>query len=166
MSCYSVFFVAIHLSMKIKSMWLSLLFWDIGSMVAIVKMTLLFFFQYFILSVVLSFRTNHYWVLFPTFFDDSWYWNLCVLLFAAPETPAEVSKASIRSEVWTKLQSDGVTTSSNIFLNRIPNFKGTDEAAQRFSETEEFKTANTICINADKAQEKIQYFTVQVCNNL
>ena len=84
----------------------------------------------------------------------------------APESPVKVSKASIRSEVWTKLQADGVTTSSTVFLNRIPNFKGTDEAAQRFSETDEFQRAKTICINADRAQDKIQYFTVQAKKTL
>lgn len=81
---------------------------------------------------------------------------------SASETPPEVTKASVRKDTWTKLQADGVISSSNIFLNRIPNFKGAEEAAQRFAKTEEFLNAKSICINADRAQEKIQYLAVQV----
>lgn len=52
-------------------------------------------------------------------------------------------------------------TSTSMFLNRVPNFKGTEEAAERLAKTDEFQRAKSVCINADKAQEKIQYLTVQ-----
>lgn len=92
--------------------------------------------------------------------------NSTIILLPVPDSPAEVSKASIRKETWTKLQAEGITTSTNIFLNRIPNFKGIEDAAQRFSETEEFLKAKSIAMNADKAQEKIQYHTVQAKKTL
>ncbi|KAK3921293.1 Methenyltetrahydrofolate synthase domain-containing protein [Frankliniella fusca] len=83
-----------------------------------------------------------------------------------PDSPSEVTKATFRKETWTKLQAEGITTSTSIFLNRIPNFKGIEDAAQRFSETEEFLKAKSIAMNADKAQEKIQYHTVQAKKTL
>ncbi|XP_034255088.1 methenyltetrahydrofolate synthase domain-containing protein [Thrips palmi] len=83
----------------------------------------------------------------------------------ASDSPAEVTKASIRKDTWAKLQADSTVT-GNIYLNRIPYFKGSDEAAQRFAETEEFKNAKSICINADKAQESVQYLTVQAKKTL
>lgn len=86
-------------------------------------------------------------------------------MFTASDSPVEVTKASIRKDTWTKLHADSVVT-GNIYLNRIPYFKGSDEAAQRFAETEEFRNAKSICINADKAQESVQYLTVQVCHSI
>ncbi|KAJ1525401.1 hypothetical protein ONE63_010216 [Megalurothrips usitatus] len=90
------------------------------------------------------------------------------LVFALPvsDNPSEITKVSIRKEIWTRLQAEGVVTTTNIFLNRIPNFKGAEEASQRFAETDEFFKAKSICINADRAQEKIQYLTVQAKKSL
>lgn len=81
------------------------------------------------------------------------------------DSPTEVTKASIRKDTWSKLKADNVVTGT-IYLNRIPYFKGSDEAAQRFAETEEFQKAKSICINADKAQESVQYLTVQAKKTL
>lgn len=45
--------------------------------------------------------------------------------------------------------------------NRIPNFKGTAEAAQRLAELDVFKKAKTVKVNPDKPQEAVRFLCLE-----
>lgn len=50
--------------------------------------------------------------------------------------------------------------------NRIPNFKGSDEASHKVSDLEQFKAAHNIKVNPDKPQEPIRFAVLEQHKNL
>lgn len=64
----------------------------------------------------------------------------------------EGEKARLRREVWDRLQSEGVARFPFPPHDRIPNFEGALEAAQRLAETPEFLSAKVIKSNPDAPQ--------------
>ncbi|CAH0555311.1 unnamed protein product [Brassicogethes aeneus] len=64
----------------------------------------------------------------------------------------EISKQSLRRQVWELLNKNKVSTFPRPF-GRIPNFKGADLAAAKLLELEEFCNAKSVEINPDKPLE-------------
>lgn len=57
-------------------------------------------------------------------------------------TAAEVTKRSIRVQTWKKIQDKKCLAYRGTAFNRIPNFTGTDKAAELLIATDEFKNAS------------------------
>uniref|UniRef100_A0A1L8DZT6 Putative 5-formyltetrahydrofolate cyclo-ligase n=1 Tax=Nyssomyia neivai TaxID=330878 RepID=A0A1L8DZT6_9DIPT len=68
----------------------------------------------------------------------------------------EITKRSIRVQVWKKLLEQKAATHTNYVYNRITNFVGAEKAAALLADTQEFKNAQRIKINTDKPQEPIK----------
>jgi 5-formyltetrahydrofolate cyclo-ligase len=64
----------------------------------------------------------------------------------------EGEKSKLRRGVWDQLQSDGVARFPFPPHDRIPNFEGAKEAAERLAETEEFRKARVVKCNPDAPQ--------------
>ena len=58
-------------------------------------------------------------------------------------------KAEIRKHVWDELESKDIATFPRPVFGRIPNFKGADDAARKFAELDEFKSAKMLKVNPD-----------------
>lgn len=70
--------------------------------------------------------------------------------------PDEVTKQSYRLKVWRHLENNSLAMFPRPVYNRIPNFKGAQEAAVKLSELEVFKDATTVKVNPDKPQEPVR----------
>lgn len=68
-----------------------------------------------------------------------------------------MSKQSIRGMVWTYLEENGMSLSPRQVYDRIPNFEGAFDAAQRLGNLEVFRNAKTLLVNPDKPLERIRY---------
>ncbi|CAK1541069.1 unnamed protein product [Leptosia nina] len=75
--------------------------------------------------------------------------------------PEEVTKQSYRVKVWRYLENNGLAMFPRPVYNRIPNFKGAQEAAVKLSELDVFKNATTIKVNPDKPQETIRVICLE-----
>ncbi|XP_030369736.1 uncharacterized protein LOC115620575 [Scaptodrosophila lebanonensis] len=65
--------------------------------------------------------------------------------------PAEPTKRSLRVQTWKKIQEGKVGIGFNSIFNRIPAFVDADKAAGLFIQEEEFKKAQHIRVNIDRA---------------
>ncbi|XP_039490524.1 methenyltetrahydrofolate synthase domain-containing protein [Drosophila santomea] len=65
--------------------------------------------------------------------------------------PIEPTKRSLRVQTWKKIQEGKVGIGFNNIFNRIPSFVGADKAAALFVNEEEFKKAQHIKVNIDRA---------------
>ncbi|ALC45256.1 lost [Drosophila busckii] len=65
--------------------------------------------------------------------------------------PVEPTKRSLRVQTWKKIQEDKVGIGFNGIFNRIPAFVDADKAAALFIQEEEFKKAQHIKVNIDRA---------------
>ncbi|CAG4967651.1 unnamed protein product [Parnassius apollo] len=70
--------------------------------------------------------------------------------------PEEITKQSFRLKVWRHLETNGLAMFPRPVFNRIPNFKGAQEAAAKLAELDVFKNANTVKVNPDKPQEPVR----------
>ncbi|MGH3611977.1 MAG: 5-formyltetrahydrofolate cyclo-ligase [Pseudonocardia sp.] len=73
---------------------------------------------------------------------------------ATPPTPVAAAKAEIRRRVWRRLIDHGVGLGS--VVGSIPNFVGSDAAADRLAPLPEWQTARTVMANPDWAQEPVR----------
>jgi 5-formyltetrahydrofolate cyclo-ligase len=62
----------------------------------------------------------------------------------------QAAKAAIRDRVWTALEASGVSAAAH---GRIPNFVGSDRAAERLAELPQWHQARTVKANPDHAQQ-------------
>jgi 5-formyltetrahydrofolate cyclo-ligase len=62
------------------------------------------------------------------------------------------SKSQIRAEIWDVMEKRGIARFPRPVYNRIPNFVGSENAAQRLIEIKEYKSARTIFCNPDSPQ--------------
>ena len=69
-------------------------------------------------------------------------------------------KAEIRKYVWDELENNDIATFPRPVYGRIPNFKGADDAARKFAELDEFKSAKTLKVNPDAPQRMVRYLTL------
>lgn len=72
----------------------------------------------------------------------------------------EVTKYSFRQKVWDYLMKNDLVNFPLPVYDRIPNFKGAIEAAQRLAELDNFKQAKIIKINPDKPQEPVRFLAL------
>jgi len=77
---------------------------------------------------------------------------------ASSTTPGEevVTKRSLCVQTWKKLRQEKCCIGYNNIFNRIPNFVGSDKAADLLAETEEFKKCNHIKVNIDRSQDAVK----------
>ncbi|KAJ4451022.1 hypothetical protein ANN_02458 [Periplaneta americana] len=80
--------------------------------------------------------------------------------------PDEVTKQGIRKKVWDYLEKHNLSLFPRPVHGRIPNFKGSQEAAQKLSELNVFKHASTVKINPDKPQEAVRFLTLEARKKL
>ncbi|XP_055902290.1 methenyltetrahydrofolate synthase domain-containing protein [Eupeodes corollae] len=68
----------------------------------------------------------------------------------------EITKRSLRVQTWRKIQQNSAGVVSNGIFNRIPDFIDNDKAAALLAETAEFKKANKIKVNIDRALDAVK----------
>ncbi|MEM1575153.1 MAG: 5-formyltetrahydrofolate cyclo-ligase [Nitrososphaerota archaeon] len=69
-------------------------------------------------------------------------------------------KQKLREEIWKKMEKDGIAIFPGAY-GRIPNFIGSDKAAEKVRELEEWKKAKIVFSNPDSAQKKIREFALK-----
>ncbi|KAI4469375.1 5-formyltetrahydrofolate cyclo-ligase-related [Holotrichia oblita] len=82
------------------------------------------------------------------------------------EKENEVSKLQFRKKVWEYLEKNKLTNFPRPVYWRIPNFKGSEQAAAKLLELDEFKTVKYIEVNADKPQEAARILVLENQKNL
>ncbi|XP_058442970.1 methenyltetrahydrofolate synthase domain-containing protein [Malaya genurostris] len=83
------------------------------------------------------------------------------------DKPKEVTKRTIRLETWQKIKDQKLSPLRRFTVfNKIPNFAGSEKAAELLGETEEFKKANSIKVNIDMAQEPIKLEVIKAHKTL
>ncbi|MHA2061530.1 MAG: 5-formyltetrahydrofolate cyclo-ligase [Candidatus Sifarchaeia archaeon] len=65
-------------------------------------------------------------------------------------------KSQIRTEIWALMEKRGIARFPRPVFNRIPNFVGSENAAQRLIELKEYKSARTIFCNPDSPQRPVR----------
>jgi len=78
----------------------------------------------------------------------------------------EMTKRLIRVQTWRKFSEHKCAAPPLDVFNKIPNFKGAEEAAKLLSELEEFKKAKNIKVNMDRAQEPVKLEVLNSGKNL
>lgn len=63
-----------------------------------------------------------------------------------------MTKQDLRKQIWDRLEAEGIARFPFPPHDRIPNFAGADEAADRLAETEEWQEADAIKANPDAPQ--------------
>lgn len=63
-------------------------------------------------------------------------------------------KQRLREKIWKLLEDEGVARFPLPIRGRIPNFEGSDKAAERLIELEEWKGAKVVVANPDSPQKK------------
>lgn len=71
-----------------------------------------------------------------------------------------MTKHSFRQKVWDYLMKNDLVNFPLSVYDRIPNFKGATEAAQRLAGLDNFKQAKIIKINPDKPQEPVRFLAL------
>lgn len=61
-----------------------------------------------------------------------------------------------RNKAWQSLRVNRAATTLRRPYNRIPGFKGAQEAAQLFTSQDAFKNAKNILVNTDKLHEGLR----------
>jgi 5-formyltetrahydrofolate cyclo-ligase len=70
------------------------------------------------------------------------------------------AKKLLRNEIWRKLETKGLATFPLPSYGRIPNFAGSDEAAERLRTLADWIRAKTVFVSPDFAQRKVRENTV------
>lgn len=79
----------------------------------------------------------------------------------------QTSKKNIRQKVWEYMEENSLVVFPKPCFNRIPNFKGCNNASHLLEKLEEFKKAKTVQVTPDKAQETARFLTLSVsCYNI
>lgn len=73
-----------------------------------------------------------------------------------------MTKQAIRRKAWLCLEKNDLAHFPQHVYGRIPNFKGSPEAAQKLSELDIFKDAYTIKVTPDKPQEAVRFLVLEV----
>ncbi|KAK7584331.1 hypothetical protein V9T40_005294 [Parthenolecanium corni] len=85
----------------------------------------------------------------------------CSACSAETEKVAEITKQSLRLEMWDHLEKNDLVMFPRPCKSRIPNFKGAPVAADKLTSLDVFKNSKTIKINPDKPQEMARYHTLE-----
>jgi len=78
---------------------------------------------------------------------------------ALAEDPRRI-KDEIRRRIWSLMEETGVARFPRPVYGRIPNFVGSDIAANRLADQEEFKRARVVKVNPDAPQSRVRYLTL------
>jgi len=65
-------------------------------------------------------------------------------------------KEAFREKIWEKMEKEKIVAFPLPIRGRIPNFIGSDRAAEKIRELKEWENARTIAANPDYAQHKIR----------
>lgn len=84
--------------------------------------------------------------------------NLYILCIEKTEEP---TKQAYRRKVWEHLDKNNLVLFPRPAYGRIPNFKGSNEAAQKLLDLSVFKDAKTIEVNPDKPQEAARVLVLE-----
>ncbi|XP_071099465.1 methenyltetrahydrofolate synthase domain-containing protein-like isoform X1 [Haliotis cracherodii] len=76
-------------------------------------------------------------------------------------TGQEVTKWSIRKQVWDFIEDHNLANFPRPVHHRIPNFKGAVNAAEKVKDLEEFQVAKVVKVNPDKPQQDARFFTLE-----
>jgi hypothetical protein len=74
----------------------------------------------------------------------------------------EVTKQAFRKKVWDYLEKNDLADLPRPVYGRIPNFKGSPNAAQKLSELDIFKCASTIVVTPDTPQQTVRLLVLEV----
>lgn len=66
------------------------------------------------------------------------------------------SKSEIRERIWKLLEERNIASFPRPVYGRIPNFKGAQKAAEKLTETKEFKEAKLVKVNPDSPQRPVR----------
>ncbi|XP_041077141.1 methenyltetrahydrofolate synthase domain-containing protein isoform X2 [Polyodon spathula] len=77
-----------------------------------------------------------------------------------------VTKWDIRKKVWDYIEDNNLANFPRPVHNRIPNFKGASQAAEKLTGLEEFRTSKTIKVNPDKPQQQARFVTLDARKTL
>ncbi len=69
-------------------------------------------------------------------------------------------KQALREEIWRTMEEEHIASFPLPAHGRVPNFKGSHEAASKLRTLPEYKTANTIFVNPDSAQLQVRKFAL------
>ena len=84
-------------------------------------------------------------------------WGKCKEPTKLEITDENEDKAAIRKKVWEFMEKNDIANFPRPVYNRIPNFKGANQAGQKVKDLKEFQTARTVKVNPDKPQEEVRY---------
>jgi 5-formyltetrahydrofolate cyclo-ligase len=69
-------------------------------------------------------------------------------------------KKLLREEIWTRLEAEGVARFPLPCFGHVPNFEGSDKAAQNVRRLREWKEAKVVFVNPDFAQQKVREYAL------
>jgi 5-formyltetrahydrofolate cyclo-ligase len=72
----------------------------------------------------------------------------------------KTAKKLLREEIWNKLETSGVARFPLPCYGRIPNFVGSEKAADKVRLLKEWKEARIVFVNPDYAQQKVREFAL------
>jgi 5-formyltetrahydrofolate cyclo-ligase len=70
------------------------------------------------------------------------------------------AKKLLREEIWSELETKGIARFPLPCYGRIPNFVGSDRAAEKVRLLTEWKQANVVFANPDYAQQKVRQYAL------
>lgn len=84
--------------------------------------------------------------------------SLAVPVGAGTQSPEEIraAKAAIRQRIWSFMEETGIARFPRPVFDRIPNFVGAEEAAERAARSAAFRTADVIKANPDAPQAPLR----------
>ncbi len=72
----------------------------------------------------------------------------------------KTAKKLLREEIWTKLEIGGIARFPLPCYGRIPNFAGSEKAAEKLRLLKEWKQARVVFANPDFAQQKVREYAL------
>jgi len=72
----------------------------------------------------------------------------------------KTAKKLLREKIWNKLETEGVARFPLPCYGRIPNFAGSDKAAEKVRFLREWKEALVVFVNPDYAQQKVREYAL------
>ncbi|XP_037346341.2 methenyltetrahydrofolate synthase domain-containing protein isoform X2 [Pungitius pungitius] len=76
------------------------------------------------------------------------------------------TKWDIRQKVWDYIEDNNLANFPRPVHNRIPNFKGANQACNRLVGLQEFKSSQTIKVNPDRPQQQARFVTLEAQKTL
>jgi len=70
------------------------------------------------------------------------------------------AKRLLREQIWQELEAEGVARFPLPCFGHVPNFEGSDKAAQNVRLLTEWKEANVVFVNPDYAQQKVREYAL------